>query len=294
VASKKRSILYVLGFVVYGFVVFAVYLYLTFPYDLVRQRLVEQFNRLGVRLTIGEMRPGWLPGLEMRHIRVQANQASAAGDLLRLQALRILPASFPFLADRWRIRLEGVLYDGRLQGTVRLPAANGTDTWGIAGHVSHLQLGQYALLQQQDSPFLRGRLTGEVEMTLDPQGQIRQGRVDLRLDSVAFDGQSLQLPLPRTITCDSGQAQLELMPHQMQITSFSCQGNDLALQARGTVSLRQPLDRSVLNLRLQLQSETVYRQEIALLGELVNQRPDRQGLLRFSIRGTFQRPRVGA
>lgn len=290
-ASKKRIVLYVLGGVIYGFVVFAVYLYMTFPYDLVRQRLVEQFDRRGMRLSIGEIRPGWLPGLEMHRIRVQADQE---GDLLQLRTLRILPASFPFLADRWRVRLEGALYDGRLQGTVRLPVANGTGPWDLEGHVSRLQIGQQALLQHQGNPFLRGRLSGDVEMTLDQQGRIQQGKADLRLDSMAFDGQALQLPLPQAITCDSVQAQLKMMPHQMQITSLSCQGNDLALRARGTVSLRQPLDRSVLNLRLQLQSETVYKQEIALLGNLINQRPDSHGLLRFSIRGTFQRPRIGA
>lgn len=291
---KKRIVLYVSGLLAYGLVVFVVYLYVTFPYDLVRHRLIEQFDQRGVRLTIQDVRPGWLPGLHLRRVRVLADEQEIPGALLQLQALRIRPASLPLLSERWRVRLAGTLYDGQLQGTVRLPSGNGTGTWDVAGRFDGLQIGQHAFLQRQDEPFLRGSMAGAVEMAWERQGQVRQGTVDLQLDTVIFDGQSLQLPIQRDITCDSVQAQIRITPQLMQLMSFTCQGNDLTLEARGTVNLRQPLDQSELRLLIQLQSETVYSQEIALLGNLINRRPDRRGMLQFSIRGTIQQPRLGA
>jgi type II secretion system protein N len=101
------------------------------------------------------------------------------------------------------------------------------------------------------------------------------------------------LQLSRDITCDALQSQLRLAAGQLQIVSFNCRGEDLSVQARGNVQWQHPLGESALDLHIQMRSETAFKQEIDLIGTLLRRRPDRRGVLSFSIRGTLQQPRFG-
>jgi type II secretion system protein N len=150
-------------------------------------------------------------------------------------------------------------------------------------------------VHKENQAFLRGRLNGELEATLNNDGLLQQGVLKLRLQPLVFVGnESLQLPLQREITCESLQGQVQLKAGQWQIDNFNCRGDDLSLQVRGQVQWQQPLGNSPLELNIQIRSETTFKQEIDLLGTLVRRRPDRRGILSFSIRGTLQQPRFGA
>ena len=79
----------------------------------------------------------------------------------------------------------------------------------------------------------------------------------LRTRPLVFVGnEGFQLPLPREITCDSLQSQLQLKAGQLHIASFNCRGDDLAIQVRGNVQWQQPLTNSLLDLNIQMRSET--------------------------------------
>jgi type II secretion system protein N len=193
------------------------------------------------------------------------------------------------------VQLTARLYSGQLTGNVRTEMANGAAPWELQAHFSDLQVEQYPLVQKDNTAFLRGRLEGDITATLDRAGLFQQGVVNLRMQPLVFvSNAGLQLPLQREITCDSLQSQLQLKAGQLQLVSFNCRGDDLAIQARGTIQWQQPLRESAMDLHVQIRSDATFKQEIDLIGTLVRRRPDRRGVLSFSIRGTLEQPRFGA
>jgi type II secretion system protein N len=294
VASKKRLVLQVLAYTLYGFVVFVVLLCVTFPYDVLRQYMVERLSQEDLQLAIGRLRPEFPPGVQLQQLRLLAHQAELPGPLVHITTLRAHPELLPLFSGLLDVRLDSLLYSGRLQGNVRAPITNAAASWQLQVRFSDLQVEQYPLVQKDGKAFLRGQLGGELSATMNSNGLLQQGTLKLQLKPLVFAGnQGLQLPLQQEITCDTVQSELQMSPGQLQIVSFSCRGNDLSVEASGTVRWQRPVANSIVDLRLQLRSATTYKQELDLIGTLLRRRLDRRGVLSFSIRGPLQQPRFG-
>jgi type II secretion system protein N len=295
VGKRQRLIVQTLAYTLYGLVAFLVFLYITFPYDLLRQRIVEQFQREDLQLAIVRLRPDFPLGVEFQQIRLFSPPPASARALAHLDSLQAQPNFFAFVTKMLDIQLTARLYSGHLAGNVRTEVANGVSPWELQAHFSDLQVEQHPLVQKNNTAFLRGRLEGDITATLDRAGLLQQGLVNLRMQPLVFVGnEGLQLPLQREITCDSLQSQLQLKAGQLQLLSFNCRGDDLAIQARGTIQWQQSWRDSAVELHIQMRSEAAFKQEIDLISTLIRRRPDRRGVLSFSIRGTLEQPRFGA
>jgi type II secretion system protein N len=295
VNKRQRLIVQTLAYTLYGLAAFVVFLYIMFPYDLLRQRIVVQFRRDDLQLAIARLRPDFPPGVELQQIRLFTSPAASARALAQIDHLQAHPNFFAFATKMLDVRLAAGLYSGQLTGNVRTEMANGGSPWEVQAHFSDLQLEQHPFVQKDNTAFLRGRLEGDIVATLDRAGLLQQGVVNLRMQPLVFVGnEGLQLPLQREVTCESLQSQLQFKAGQLQLVSFNCRGDDLAIQARGTIQWQQPLRASTMELHVQMRSEAAFKQEIDLIGTLVHRRPDRRGTLSFSIRGTLEQPRFGA
>ncbi|MEE8300915.1 MAG: type II secretion system protein GspN [Candidatus Tectomicrobia bacterium] len=294
-ASRKRVIIQILAYTLYGLAVCLVLVYLTFPYDLLKQRLIDQFSQGDLQLKVARIGPDFPPGVALRNVRLVAEHLDLPGAVIQAQRFRAQPAWFLLLAGAIKTQFNATLYSGRLHGRVISPEAHEAAKWQIQGDFADLRLERHPLLQKAGEAFLRGQLEGDLALTLDAGGQMEQGTLNLRLQSaVLVGGKHPGLPLQRDLACDTLQSQIKMTAKQMQIVSFTCRGDDLSIQIRGTVNWRQPLQNSSLNLHLQLRSESAYKQELGLIATLVRRRPDRRGTLSFSIRGTMRQPKFGA
>ena len=240
--KRRWLIMQTLAYTLYGLAAFVVFFYLMFPYDLLRQRIVAQFPRQDLQLTIAKLRPDFPPGIEFQQIRLLTPQAASARALAHIESLQAQPNFFALATRILDFQLAARLYSGQLAGNVRAEMANGTSPWELQAHFSDLQVEQHPLAQKENTAFLRGRLNGDITATLDSDGLLQQGVVNLRMQPLVFVGnEGLQLPLPREITCDSLQSQLQLKAGQWQLVSFNCRGDDLTINARGTIQWQQPL-----------------------------------------------------
>jgi type II secretion system protein N len=295
VNKRRRLIVQTLAYMLYGLVAFVVFFYIMFPYDLLRQRIVAQFRREDLQLAIARLRPDFPPGVELQQIRLLTSPAASAKALAHIDHLQAQPNFFAFATKMLDVQLAARLYSGQLTGNVRTEMANGESPWELQAHFNDLQVEQHPFVQKDNTAFVRGRLEGDIIATLDRAGLLQQGVVNLRMQPLVFVGnEGLQLPLQREVTCESLQSQLQFKAGQLQLVSFNCRGDDLAIQARGTIQWQQPLRASTMELHVQMRSEAAFKQEIDLIGTLVHRRPDRRGTLSFSIRGTLEQPRFGA
>ncbi|HEY7495803.1 MAG TPA: type II secretion system protein GspN [Candidatus Tectomicrobia bacterium] len=294
--NTKRLILHVLAYTFYGLVVCLVLLYVMFPYNLLRQRVIEGFSVGELQLAIARLGPDFPPGVRLQNVRLLGNQAGSPSALIHLETLRAHPDLFALFSRTLNIQLNATLYDGTLQGNVRAAMVHGAPAWEtLQVQFTDLSVERHPLVQKEGQAFLRGRLSGDLSVTFNSDGLMQQGLVTLRPQPVVFvSNQTLPLPLSREVSCSIVNGRMQLTPGQWQIDQILCRGTDLSIEVRGLVRWQRPLAASVLELRVRMSSVTAYKQEIDLIGGLVQRRPDRRGELSFSIRGTLQQLHYGA
>jgi type II secretion system protein N len=268
-------------------------LYLTFPYELVGKRLAEGFSQGGVQLAIGRLRPGFPPGLQAQQLRLLTTTANPPRPLFQIDNLRVQPDLLGLLSRSLQVYLEATIYQGRMLGNVHTTAWNGSAPWELKARLGEIRVEQSPLVQKDGKAFLHGRLGGEVLVTVNKEGDVQQGTLNLQLEPAVLAGsQALPFLLARDVTCDTVKTELGLATGQLQISSFTCRGDDLMLQVKGMIRWQQPLAASIMDLQIEIRSENAYKQELDLIGNLVRRRPNR-GVLSFRLRGTFQEPRAG-
>jgi len=284
----------IVAYTLYAIVAFVAFLYVTFPYDLLQQRLVEWVSQGGVQLTMARLRPAFPPGVRAHDVRLSVDQLSPNMPIVHLDTVGVQPAWFALLARKIQVHFVAGLYSGRLEGEVRYAQVEGTPVWATKARLADVNVAQYPLVQKDAKPFIRGRLSGEVTMTLTRDGQMHDGLFNLRVQPLALAGApGWQLQLPREIACDILQGELKTTARQGSNVSLACQGKDLAIEARGTVGWKAPVTESQLNLRWQVRSEEAYKSELDLLAALIRKRPDRRGELSFRLQGPLRQLRLG-
>lgn len=282
-----------MAYTLYALVVFAIMLYFTFPYDLLRERLSEPLRQRGMRLTMGTLRPALPFGLHSRDVRLHMETLDTNTMVLQLQTLYVRPDWRDLLSGKLQARFDATLYNGRIDGKLRYAA--GDKSWAIDTQMANVDLAQYPLLRKQDKTLFTGKLNGTANMVFQSAGQLRDGVVNWQVQPLAFTGrQELQLPLQQDITCDTLKLELKLVAGQPGNLSLNCQGNDLTIETLGTVGWQSPLTASEINLRWKIHSDATYKPEMTLIGGLIRRPPDRRGDLTFRMQGPLRQLRYGA
>ena len=290
----RRIILQIVAYTLYAIVAFLAFLYVTFPYDLLQQRLVEWVSQAGAQLTMDRLRPAFPPGVRAHDVRLLVDQFSSNTTIVHLETLRVQPEWLALLSRTMQVHFAAGLYSGRLEGEVRYAQVEGTPLWETKARFADVNVAQYPLVQKDAKAFIRGRLSGEATVTLTRDGQMQDGIFNLRVQPMALAGApGWQLQLQHEIACDILQGELKTTSKQGGNVSLTCQGKDLAIEARGTVGWKAPLTDSQLNLRWLVRSEEAYKSELDLLAALVRKRLDRRGELSFRLQGPLRQLRLG-
>ena len=289
----RRIIVQIVAYTLYAIVAFLVFLYVTFPYDLLQQRLVEWVSQAGVQLTMARLRPAFPPGVRTSDVRL-VDQLSPNTTMVHIDTLRVQPEWPALLSRKMQVHFAAGLYSGHLEGEVRYAHVEGAPLWDIKARFADVDVTQYPLVQTDDKAFIRGRLSGEATVVLTGDGQMQDGAFNLRMQPMALAGApGWRLQLQREIACDSLQGELKTTSRQGGNVLLTCQGKDLDIEARGTVGWKALLMDSQLNVRWKVRSEEAYKQERDLLAALLRKRPDRRGELLFGLQGPLRQLRLG-
>ncbi|MFZ5894507.1 MAG: type II secretion system protein GspN [Myxococcota bacterium] len=264
-ARWKRA-LRIAGYVNFYFDALLLFAYLTFPYERVRDRIVDEFNARqtgpeALRLEIDSLGPYWFTGVQAKGIRLisppkpvtVAADAGASAPPPKPSELVIDSAHgrialLPLLIGSMRISFGMEAFGGEISG----------QTWESDGarrmevELEELSLGKVSLLSDAVGLPLAGNLEGTLELLL-PESKLAKadGKIQLKIKGLtAGDGKAKirdAIVLPKV---EAGDLTLEgeATSGQLKITNFGASGPDLDLSADGSVRLRDPANMSMLSL----------------------------------------------
>lgn len=262
------------------------FVYLTFPMDALRGRILAEFERQQrygrpsteplMSLDIGKLDTYWLSGIELEELkltippRVEKPKAAFPGldlgaggeapepSVLRIDRVHARVRLLPLLAGRVMIDFRAEAFGGTIRGSA--PYASEGD---VEIEVEGVHLEQIAPLRAmvQNQPLF-GTLRGSVLLSpVDGKFAKASGKVDLAVDNVSmFDGNSklLGVALP---TAQIGRIVLVASADKgtLTIDELSVQGKDVELAGEGKIRLNESYKRSIADLFVKFKFTDSYR-----------------------------------
>jgi type II secretion system protein N len=266
---RVRQILKWVGYV--SFYVFAllVFGYLTFPYNRLGDRIVQEFNgkqtgQRPMRLKLGDVSSYWLGGVEAEDITFtspgEPDEQGKPGTpkVLKIDSAHASISFLRLLVGTLRISFGAKAFGGELSG-----ATSSTDEGRqLEVELEDLDLGQAPLFDDIVGLPLSGKLNGTVDFLM-PEEKLSKadGKINLKVtDLAAGDGKAKirnTIALPRL---EAGELTLdaEAKTGILKITKFAANGPDLTLDSDGTLRLRDAFDTSLLSLSVSFKFQDRY------------------------------------
>lgn len=274
---------------IFGLFCLALFSFLLFPFDSLRNRIQgEMERRVGnYTVTVGRVSPALFTGITLKAVKMEPK---AKGVPVSLDKVRVKIRLLPLL---WGGRQFGLFIKsgkGSLEGTISL---KGDETQ------MDLELEKFDLAAGRlIVPFpLSGQIDGEVRLTLnasDPlrnTGKLKLGIGDLQTEAV---GDESEFPVPAMVLARPGKEksllEIEVVRGNWEVRSLQLVGGDLQLKAGGKVYGA----RRINNYRLNLKGDFVVLPEMAsklvFLPLIENQKVE--GKYPFSITGRLSKPSI--
>ena len=257
-----------LGWGLASLVCFIVFLFLTFPYGPLQNRLLTELNRVsGWEVRASDWSVGFPAAIEWRDL-VFAGPTNGAIPVEAVRAtIGIFQAIVGQLVIDYAVQLPGASQSGAGRATGSLTAA----TWSLEGPIAvkgRLQDMDLAIVLK---PYVsRGTVQGDfmhrwdnaqgVQAALKGEGTVKVEIKDLVVERIAAGASAnLSLAFGRI------QAALACRDGACDVTELKGDGADGSFTAQGRVALRQPLQQSLLDLTVTVIPGAGFAQKAASL-----------------------------
>ncbi|MEY4704147.1 MAG: hypothetical protein RL042_343 [Nitrospirota bacterium] len=229
---------------------FIIFLFLTFPYGLLQNRLLSEFNRAsGWEIRAGDWSAGLPMAIEWRDLVLAGPMGVIPIDAART-TIAVFQSLFGRLVVDYAIQLPGAAHAGAGRATGSLTAAS----WSLKGPVvlkGHLQ-------QMDLAPLLKPYVTGGMvqgdfmhrwdstqgaNAALNGEGTVKVEMKDLVVERMAAGTSSVP-----SLTFSRIQVAVACRDAACDVTELKGDGADGSVTAQGRVTLRQPFQQSLLDL----------------------------------------------
>ena len=261
-----------LGYPAFYFMALLTFLYLTFPFDRLKDRLVAEFNsnlRSGdAQLHIDSLDSYWLSGVEAEGVRLSkpappatsANPKPKAQET-RIDQLQVRTSLLPLLVGTIHVAFSAKALGGEVEG--HTSDADGNRT--LAVEVENLDVGQVSLVSEVVGLPMKGALSGKVDLVL-PEGKLSKadGSIELTISNLSVgDGKAKlkdTLALPK-LQAGNVELRAEATKGQLTIDKLNAKGKDLELVSSGRIRLRDSFDSSIMELNLRFRFADAYKEK---------------------------------
>ena len=284
VMSGRRVLLYT----VYTAVLFALFLVVNFPYDVIVQRALREANLGPVHVQVAGTRFAWFNGWELS--RVQLIRDATESPVLESQSVYVRPG----LSGLWAGKLSSLYAKADVYGgKVHAKWVGGSDIDRTSLQFDHIQIGL--------NPFLNGLLdegqlaglVGGVVTVEDHRGNLQAGRAagEIQLQHLNLTGAKVNGVGVPDLHFETVALKFEYEGGKLELQELNADGAELKIGGTGQVVLARPIQNSILNLRITVlpgaEAPDEIRGLLSLIPRSKKARPDAPVV----IEGTLSKPR---
>ena len=265
----------------------ALFGYLTFPFGLLKDRVIAEFARKGKpgqRLEIEKLSSYWFSGVELTNVKLIlppdepapssfGSFPSAGGDfggaapaaaapkemVIAIEEAHARVRLLPLLIGRVRVDFWVSAMGGEISGVAPLGGTGGD----VEVELTRIELGKIEPLTHALGLPLKGTATGKLALSaVDGKFNKADGSLDLSIaDILVGDGKTkiqglIELPAARlgtlTLTAEAKEGVLK-------VTKLAAQGADIELIGDGRITTKEPWNDSLTDLYLRFKFTDAYR-----------------------------------
>ncbi len=290
-----------IGYPVFFFVCFMFFAYLTFPYDRLRDKLIQVAAVQGYELEVIDLEPSWLTGVTLSGVRlILPAQAEGEPTLdLVVDELTVRVALLPLIIGNTALSFDAEMANGYAEGDVSL----GDQEAEVEAELEMIDLKRISALRRYTKIPVEGVVTGEIELDMPQEIGQSTGEIELAIEGLAVGDNESQIQVPgwgglTVDRADLGTLELTatIADGVATIDQLKSHGKDLKLDGSGTVRLARPLTRSQLDLLARLEILDAYKQRsgrIASVLDLAKARPEfksaqtSDGAIQYKLTGSL-------
>ncbi len=264
----KKILLYGVAYPSFFFFWLSCGAYWTFPYDHLRDYIVQEAERDGTRqLEITSLGPSWLTGVEVEGVRL----ASVSTDPERPPAaLVIREATARVSLLSYLFGTTDVSFDAELDGggTIEGEFATDEESTHIEAELENVDLRRLGPVHEMIGLPLAGMATGSIDLTIAQQAADTAGTMDITVRNLSLgdgrtplviEGLGTGLTLERM---NLGTLQLRMQTERGigRIEALRADGTHAELRGTGSIRLTQPLRMSSMDMLIRMKFKDAYRQ----------------------------------
>jgi len=281
----RRVLLYAL----YTTVLFLLFMVVNFPYLVFVQRVLHAVDLSPAKVDVDDAAFAFWNGLELRGVTVRRTGWSET-PILEVSQAYLEPGLGGLLRGRLsNAKFRGDLYGGR----VKAKWSGGGELQRTILQVEDVQVARYPLLREIFtegqiygllSGFIESEVRGEEPNLGRASGEIYLDRAGS--EGLVYDG----LPI-LDIAMDETKILFSVQGGRIEIEEFNAKGPDAIVSATGQIALREPVEASVVDLKVTIEPTADARPEIKGLISLIPRERGAKADAPVSITGTLGKPR---
>ncbi|MCB9793447.1 MAG: type II secretion system protein GspN [Alphaproteobacteria bacterium] len=292
-----RIVLVLLGSV-WGSLCFWLGLWLTFPSELARDRLVYEVDSRsggGMALRADAVHPWWLTGLSLsglelysvENTRRRGGEPPPAKQLLKAATLAARVQLLPLLRGVYAFGVGGDIYGGDLSGAVSLDGKRLTFNEVV---LDGLDLSQYPLMGDTYEASLSGDLRLALDLVYDQEEvKASEGRVRLKINDLRINSAKVMgFDLPEAVFTEA-LLSFKVENGRAEVRHGTFVSDTLSAEVDGQITLNESFGRSRLNLTIDVKLGDEL-DTLAKLAPGVKDARDDDGVYHFNCLGTVERP----
>jgi len=280
---KSKRVLYSI-YIVVATLVFSYYL---FPADAVKRYIIFNIDRasLDINVTIDQINPVFPPGLKLQTIRFD----HISGLFLRAEQVNIFPKILSLFGPKTTFLFKGSAYKGSSEGRIDITKKKSAHQVTINAKLSGMQLKDISAIKTLTGREIKGLLEGSITLSNKKSGGTGNARL------VVSDG-NVELLMPvlnlETVAFSTLAANVSLDDRQFKIKQCTVKGDQIDARLSGSVVLKDPLGKSIVNLTGTLKPHKAFLAKLRqdLPEKFIPKKVFSKYGFSFRIRGTLDKP----
>ncbi|MDA3897648.1 MAG: type II secretion system protein GspN [Desulfobacteraceae bacterium] len=280
----KKRIVYP-GYII---IVTVFFLYYLFPGDAVTAYINYQINNMSpeVQLSIKELKPAFPPGIKLvRPDLLHQNQP-----IIGAEFLDIRPSYLSLFKKEKTIFINGDLYDGTLDSNIRLANISANPEYELEATLDNIQISTIPIAAAYEAYEISGLFNGNLVYS-NKEVKAGQGiagiivtKSAVRFTPALFGIDQLEF---KTIKAD-----FEINNQRVTLKKLNVDSRDVSASATGSIILRNPIDKSTINIRGEVKPHPSFLKQLGnvIPLELISQQKSKTGGIPFRITGSIDRP----
>lgn len=310
--STRRKLLYFVGGPIAFVAFFVLFAYWTFPYDHLRDYVVQQVERpasatgdrrpSGYTLQIRSLSPSWVTGVELEGVRFSKLPSEPGGRPLVIEADEVNAriSLLSLLAGNIALTFDADIGGGTVEG-----AFERTDeSTHVEAEIADVDVKRLGVLRDLIGLPVTGSLGGTLDVTLAQETKNTSGNVDLHIANVNIGDGRAELRrragtkglVIERLAAGRLTLQAEIRDGVARVSKIEAKGTDIEVDGSGTIRLAQPLRMSRAELMIRVKISEAYQRRndrTRALFELMDFDPElaaaktTDGALQWRVEGTF-------